>query len=292
MPKKLDFDNTIKKVEGISNKVDLIMRNRIIIAFFLIVDGITFLLNPDTTLSGMAQNIILIVLFASLSVLIANLAAKVKDTRTIIITIVIILLAAFFYFNPDLIAGYIQLLLALFIIYDGSSNIISTLHWNDKLSKYTSAITTKYHKLTNRKQTTKPSKIQKEKFKEIDDQLNTELEGQRNKLITPLQKIVNKSSKSSVLYIITNSISVIFGIILLIFPDVSMMIWGLIFLYTGSTNFIASARTMGLAKKIKAKQFKEILFDAEKDNTNNNSVNNDNPKPDNQQKPPKQNTSK
>ena len=292
MSKKLDFDNTIKKVEGISNKVDLIMRNRIIIAFFLIVDGITFLLNPDTTLSGMAQNIILIVLFASLSVLIANLAAKVKDTRTIIITIVIILLAAFFYFNPDFIAGYIQLLLALFIIYDGASNIISTLHWNDKLSKYTSAITTKYHKLTNRKQTTKPSKIQKEKFKEIDDQLNTELEGQRNKLITPLQKIVNKSSKSSVLYIITNSISVIFGIILLIFPDVSMMIWGLIFLYTGSTNFIASARTMGLAKKIKAKQFKEILFDAEKDNTNKNSVNNDNPKPDNQQKPPKQNTSK
>ena len=233
MSKKLDFDNTIKKVEDISGKVDIIMRNRIIITFFLIVDGITFLLNPDTTLSGMAQNIILIVLFASLSVLIANLAAKVKDTRTITITILIIILAIFFYFNPDFIAGYIQLILALFIIYDGASNIISALHWNDKLSKYTSAITTKYHKFTDRKKATKENKVQKEKFKEIDDNINTELEGQKAKLITPLKKIVDKSSKSSILYIITNSVSVIFGFVLLIFPSVSMMIWGIIFLYTG-----------------------------------------------------------
>ncbi len=53
--KELDFDNTMKKVEGISNKVDVIMRNRLIIAFFLIVDGVAFILNPNTTLSGMAK---------------------------------------------------------------------------------------------------------------------------------------------------------------------------------------------------------------------------------------------
>ena len=47
-----------------------------------------------------------------------------------------------------------------------------------------------------------------------------------------------------------------------------MMIWGIIFLYTGFSNLIISIRTMNLAKKIKAKQFKEILFDAEKDNAN------------------------
>lgn len=262
-PKKLDFDNTVKKVENISNTVDIIMRNRLIIAFFLIVDGITFILNPDTTLSGMAQNIILILILASLSVLIANLTAKVKDAKTIVITLIIIALAAFFYFNPDFIAGYIQLLLALFIIYDGASNIASLLHWNDKLSKYTSAITSKYHKLTEKTS----DKAQGEKFKEIDNQLNTELEGQKTKLITPLKKIVDKSSKSSTLFIITNSASVIFGIILLVFPSVSMVVWGIIFLYTGFSNLITSIRTMGLISKIKQKKFKEIIFDAEKPDT-------------------------
>ena len=82
MPKKLDFDNTIKKVEGISGKVDIIMRNRLIIAFFLIVDGITFILNPNTTLPEMARNIILLILLAAFSVFITNLAAKTKDTKT------------------------------------------------------------------------------------------------------------------------------------------------------------------------------------------------------------------
>lgn len=71
----------MKKVEGISNKVDVIMRNRLIIAFFLVVDGVTFILNPNTTLSGMAKNIILLIIFAAVSVLIANLAAKTKDLK-------------------------------------------------------------------------------------------------------------------------------------------------------------------------------------------------------------------
>ena len=46
MLKKLNFDNTIKKIENISNDVAVIMRNRLIIAIFLIVDGITFICNP------------------------------------------------------------------------------------------------------------------------------------------------------------------------------------------------------------------------------------------------------
>ena len=84
-------------------------------------------------------------------------------------------------------------------------------------------------------------------------------------MLNPIRNIVSKSSKSSVLYIITASATIILGIILLIFPDVSMMIWGLVFLYTGLSNLIISIKTMGLTKKIKEKKFKEILFDTDKD---------------------------
>ena len=235
--------------------------------FFLIVDGITFLLNPDTTLAGMAQNIILLVILASASVLITNLAAKTKDTKTIIISLGIIIIGIVFYIYPDFIAAYIQLLLALFIIYDGTTNIANTLHLNNKLTKYTEAITRKYHKIARRKKVeTEEKKSRKAKFKEVDNNINMSLEEQKEKLINPLKNIVNKSSKSSILYIIANSLSIILGIILLIFPDVSMMVWGLIFIYTGLPNLFAAIKTINLFKKIKAKQFKEILFDADKDN--------------------------
>jgi len=258
--KKLDLDSTIKKVEGVSNKVDIIMRNRLIIAFFLIVDGITFILNSDTTLSGMAQNIILLILLAAFSVFIANLSAKTKDIKTILISLIILVVGAVFYFYPDFIAGYMQLLLALFIIYNGITNIANALNFSSKLSKYTKAISKKYSKLFKRK--TGSKKQQEEKFKEIDNNINQGLEEQKEKLVSPLKNIVSKTSGHSVLYIIANLASIILGIVLLVLPDVSMVVWGVIFIYTGLPNLFAAIKSMELFKKIKEKKFKEILFDA------------------------------
>ena len=262
MAKKVDFDETIKKVEGITNKVDIIMRNRLIIAFFLIVDGITFLLNPDTTLPEMARNIILLVILASASVLIVNLAAKTKDVKTIVISVVVIIAAIIAYIYPDFVAAYMQLLLALFIIYDGLTNIAKALNLS-RLSKFTNVVANKYDKIANGKKTSKEKEAQREKFKEVDDNINVGLEEQKEKLITPLKNIVNKTSKSSKLFIAANIISIILGIILLIFPDVSMMVWGLIFLYTGLPNLLAAIKSMDFFRKIKEKKFKEILFNAE-----------------------------
>ena len=196
MAKKINFDKAAKKVEGIANTIDIIMRNRVIIAFFLVVDGITFLLNPDTTLAGMAKNIILLVLLATISVLITNLAAKTKDKRTIIISIAILIAGIVFYIYPDFIAAYIQLLLALFIIYEGATNIAGALNLT-RLSRYTESIANKYNKIVNRKAINEEKQTRKEKFKEIDDNINTGLEEQAEKLINPLKNIVGKTSNSS-----------------------------------------------------------------------------------------------
>ena len=265
MSRKLSFDSAVKKIESITNKVDIIMRNGLVIAFFLIVDGITFILNPDTTLSEMARNIILLMLLAAVSMLVANLAAKVKDKKTIITSLTIIIMGIVFYIYPDLIAAYIQLLLALFIIYNGTMNIVNALSLNDKLSKYVGTIIRKYNKIFKRKVESEEKKKRKEKFKEIDDSINQGLEEQKEKLISPLRNIVNKASEHSAMYIVANSASIILGIILLIFPDVSMMMWGIIFIYTGLPNLLTAMRTMDLANKIKEKKFREILFDADKD---------------------------
>lgn len=263
MPKKPNLDKTIKKVENLSNTVDIIMRNRLIVAIFLIVDGITFMLNPDTTLPEMARNIILLVLLAAISVFITNLASKTKDAKTIAISLAIIIVSIIFYIYPDIISAYMQLFLALFIIYDGLNNLANYFNLA-RLSKYTQAISRKYNKLINKK----PKKVnqeRKEKLKEIDNNINVGLEEQKEKLISPLKNIVNKSSKFSALYVIANTASIILGIILLVFPGVSMMVWGLIFLYTGLSNLFVAIKTMNLTSKLKQKKFKEILFDAKKD---------------------------
>ena len=103
---------------------------------------------------------------------------------------------------------------------------------------------------------------EREKFKEVDDSLDHELTGQGAKLLTPLKNIVGKTSKFKVLYIAVNAITIVLGIVLLVWPDVSMAVWGLIFLYTGMSNLVASVQSMNLWQKIREKRFKEIVFDA------------------------------
>lgn len=249
MLKKLNFDSAIKKVENITNKADVIMRNKLIIAIFLIVDGITFILNPNTSLAGMARNIIIIVLLASFSTMITNICAKPRDMKSIIISAVIVLIGIITFIYPDLISAYIQVLFALFIIYDGVMNILNTLHFN-KFSGYTQAIAEKFDKIINRKNANK--------------NFNEGIEEQKEKFINPLKNIVNKTNKSSVLYIITNIASIILGMLLLLFSNISIVVWGIIFIYTGISDLLVAMKTMDISKKIKEKKFNEILYDEDK----------------------------
>ena len=136
---------------------------------------------------------------------------------------------------------------------------------SDKLLKFSKKLGKLFTTKTNHKNESEEEKEQREKFKEIDNNINDGLVQQKEKLITPLVNIVNKTKKSSILFIFANVVSIILGIILLIFPDVSMMVWGIIFLYTGLPNLFAAIKSIQISKKLKEKKYKEILFDAEKD---------------------------
>lgn len=252
MLKKLNFDNTIKKVETVSDKINIIMRNRLIIAIFLIIDGITFMLNPNGSLSEMARSIIILVLLASFSTLITNLSTKTKDRKSIITSIVILLIGIVLYIYPDLVSAYMQLILSLFIIFDGIMNILNTSNIN-KLSGYSKDIIKKYKNISNNKKSNKDlnKKTEDVIFKDVNKNVNEGIEQQKEKLITPLKNIVNKTNKSSLLYIVINIASIILGITLIIFPDVSMAVWGIIFLYTGLSDLLIFMKTMKVSKKVK-----------------------------------------
>ena len=250
MMKKTDFDSTVKKVESLTNKADIIMRNRIIIAIFLIVDGLTFVLNPSASLTGLTRNIIIFVLIASFSTLIANLSAKVKDKKSIIVSIVIIIIGIIMFIYPDFIAAYVQILFALFIIYEGTMNIIKALNLN-KLSGYTQAITKKIDKFA--------------KHKDSNSSFDEGFEEQKEKFMNPLKRMVGNTNKTSILYIVINAITVILGFSLLLFSNTSIIVCGIIFIYTGVSDLLFAMKAMNISKKIKEKKYSEILFDENKE---------------------------
>ena len=78
MAKVIDFDEAKKKVEDMSNKINILMSNRLIIAILLIVDGINFILNPNGSMRDLARGVAFVVLLGSFSLLITNLFSKNK----------------------------------------------------------------------------------------------------------------------------------------------------------------------------------------------------------------------
>ena len=260
--KKLDLEKAAEKAEGVVNNVTAIMQSGLIIAFFLIIDGITFILNPENTLRGMAQNIILIVILATASIFLTSVFAKPRKRKTIIISLLLLIISIILWIFPDFIAAYLWLALSLFIIGNGLFNIAKILNFTEKISKFTRPIKERIAKIKESRNTKKSKTLltesDKKEFKGVDKDLNKGLEEQATKLLTPFQGMVEKSKKSSVLFIITNSVSVIFGIILFVYPDASITLWGVIFLYTGLTGFISGLKAMSFFKKIKEKRFKEI----------------------------------
>ena len=269
--KKLDLEKTAEKAEGIINNVTAIMQSGLIIAFFLIIDGITFILNPENTLRGMAQNIILIVVLAVASIFLSSIFAKPRNRKTIIISLLVLITAIIFWIFPDLIAAYLWLALSLLIIGNGLFNIANLLKFTEKISKFTRPLKEKITRIKEKRNTKKSKTLltesDRKQFKGVDRDLNKGLEEQATKLLNPFQNMVKKSSKSAVLFIIANAISVIFGLVLLIYPDTSITLWGVIFLYTGLTSFIAGLKAMQIFTKIKEKRFKEIYSDLKSQST-------------------------
>ena len=138
MPKNkiINFDEAKKKIEDMSNKINILMRNRLIIAILLIVDGINFVLNPNGSMRDMARGVVLLVFIASITLLITNLFSKNKSIKSIVISLIIIVFCVFSFIYPDFIANYIKFILALIIIFNGILNVLNTLKL-DKLKLYT-----------------------------------------------------------------------------------------------------------------------------------------------------------
>lgn len=82
----------------------------------------------------------------------------------------------------------------------------------------------------------------------------------KDKIINSLNNVVEKSNKNSYFSLIVNCLSIALGVLLFILPNVTIIAFGVIFVYTGILDFAMVFKSRNIAKMIKDKNFKEILF--------------------------------
>ncbi|MBR3324550.1 MAG: DUF308 domain-containing protein [Clostridia bacterium] len=234
-----------EKIQETSSKIDIIMRNRLIIAGLLIIDGINFLIFKDESLIGMSLTIAFLVSFASITSLIANFKSKKIDIKSAIVSFMALGLCIFTAYFPEVTATYLKFILSVFIITNGVINTLNILRFNKISSQI---INTKNNMESKIKEKRKNSDIEKE------------VRTQTDKITNIMNDIVDRTSKIPYLYLIINVISIILGIWLFVNPDITVTIWGLIFVYTGLSNFVLAAKSMNLSAKIRDREFKSIIF--------------------------------
>ena len=212
-----DLEKALKTVERIS-------QNRLILALFLVVDGILFLANPEQPVEGMGQSIAICMVLAAGAMIVAKIVAKERLVR----------------FIPAL------LLLALVIIINGLLNLFDLLGLG-RARETVTALRDKITSLFSRVKTPKD--------------LDNGIDEQCNRYLRPLQKIVSESKRLKAVYFVTNLLSVSLGVLLLVQPNLSITAFGLIFIYVGISDFVMVFRTRKISEKLRNREFRDILFE-------------------------------
>ena len=238
---KIDLEKTVRIIERIS-------QNRLILAIFLVVDGIIFLMNPEQPVENMGRTVATCMVFAAGAMIFSKIVAKEPFARFLP---ALLLLAAggLLYFFPDVLSAYFRLILALMIVINGAVNLSGILG----LSRVKDSIVAFKDKIGKAFARVKTSK-------ELEDGMDE----QANRYIRPLHQIVSESEGNNTFFFATNLLSVILGLLLLFWPNMSITIFGIVFIYVGINDFLMAFRTRKVSEKLRNKEYREILLGDEK----------------------------
>ena len=228
--KTIDFEKIMRTVERIS-------QNRFIIAIFLVIDGFVFLFNPAESVENMGRAIAGSMVLAAGAMIIAKIVAKERFVRFLP---ALILLAAgvLMYFYPNFLSAYFRLLLALVIVIQGTINLLDVLGLT-QAREFVTALRDKAVKFFSRIKNPK--------------QIDEGMEGEAGKILNPLYKIVSESKWHKAVYFAINLLAVILGVMLLVRPNISITILGVIMIYAGSSNLVMAFRTRKISKELRNK---------------------------------------
>lgn len=226
-----------ENIEYKSRKIESIMHNRLFLAIFMIIDGICFIINPEDKMEFTAIFVGLCVFLTASGVLITNIKSKYKDIKSITIAGIMIIFSVFAIIYPSLLAMNIRIILAIFIILNGLINISNTLRI-DKISSH----------LSNTENKIKNDFAKYEKEMDLNkDSILQEVE----KVTNPVNSFIDKVSSKSILYFILNGISIILGLFLFTAANLTLVVCGVILVYTGLSDLLMLAKSINLATRLK-----------------------------------------
>ena len=228
------MEKIVSRIESLSNRVNQILRNRVIAAALLIVQGANMLLNPSEAPDGMVRGIAVTVALAGL----ASLAGCFRDGlrqrwRSAVLTAVMIAFCVYFYITPDWMAVSLRYVIGITALLVGAANLARMLQWN---------------RLAEAGQRVGQIGTRENLVSEARNALNEQVQ----KTLTPTLNILEKMPLGSWLISI---LTIVLGIVLLIFPftagDVVIRICGLTLLL-GAVSDLWLALKLYQAKKKKA----------------------------------------
>ena len=231
------IDKVVQNAEFTINKVDTVLNSRLVIAVIMIIDGIGYINNYDRTLVSMSKGIAEAVFIASALILITNLTTNKKDLKSILIPIIMMIISVIVRFNPNIISFNFRILFALIIIINALINIFN-IRKLDRLSA----------SLSFTKKKIKKDLQEDEKSKEYDFGVVLR---KITYLLDPVGDLIEKTNKHVHIYILLNNISIILGILLLLNNNTTIVLCGIILIYTGLIDLFVFLRSVRLARKNK-----------------------------------------
>lgn len=235
--KKLSIDNISKNIDYTSKKIDNIMHKRLIVAVFMIVEGFDYIIHSNKTTISMSRGVGEAVFLAALFILITNIADKKRDLKSILFPIFMMLFSGFIYLNPKMFSYNIRILLALLIIFNALINIFNIRKLNKvsaSLSYVDKKIKGKLEQDNNSKKYDKGVILRK-----------------ASRFLDPLGNLIEKANKHYHLYMMLNNISIFLGILLLTKDNITVVVCGIIFIYTGIFDLLMFFRSFRLSRKSK-----------------------------------------
>ena len=207
---KIEFKD---RIDQTFTWIDLLMRNKTVIAIMLLIDGITFVISPNTGVNGLARGVAFTVIIAAVTILFSAMFEEKKTKKTaftICSSIFAILLSIAVYIWPKIPAAILTYLLALIIIYSCSSNVFQTLRL-EKLILRQKKAAAKFNRIDHGLSEILPKDEIRQSIKDgIDEQISKRLD--------PMNELKSKFSLHSKIEIIIDLVGLIFGILILFLP--------------------------------------------------------------------------
>jgi len=232
-------------IEKIVHWVERVAQNRMIIALLLVVDGILFLMNPEEPVENMGRTLAITMVFAAAVMIFARIVAKDRFRR-FIPALILLAVGGVMYFFPQALSAYFRLILALAIMMTGIVNLLDILGVNYKQGTMGN-VEGKVRNVVSKVKTTK--------------ELDEGFDEQALRYVRPLNQVVSATKGHRTIFFITSLLSVLLGALLLIKPDLSITIFGVIFVYVGISDFLLAYRAGKISQKLREKKYREILFD-------------------------------